>query len=173
MSHARATVLVVAAALLALAGVLSITSLAQAHGALRRSAPASGDTLTVAPRELRLTFTESTELAVSRIELLGPDNVAVGLGPMRYGDSTTVLVADVTGALDAGTYTVAWQIVGRDGHPVRGRFRFTIAAGAAGLGAPPPTARADSAPAAGTQGAVPGTARAVAVSYTHLRAHET
>ena len=154
VSRVRTPILVVAAALLALAGVLSIASLAQAHGALRQSAPASGATLTVAPRELRLTFTEASELAVSRIELLGPGDAAVGLGPLRYGDSTTVLVADITGALEAGTYSVAWQIVGRDGHPVRGRYRFTIAAGATGLGAPAaPPARTDSVAAAETQAA--------------------
>ena len=147
MSRVRVIGLAVAA-LIALAAVLGIPSGADAHGALRRSSPASGDTLSAAPRELRLTFTEATELAVARLELLGPGGAPITLSPIRHGDSATVLVADVTGALDAGTYTVAWQIVGRDGHPVRGRFRFTIAAGATGLGAIPAAPDSGVAPAA-------------------------
>ena len=107
---------------------------ALAHGALKSSNPKAGAHLAAAPRELRLTFTEPAELAVARIELLGPDSAAVALSPLRFGDATTVVITDIIGPLAAGTWTVAWQVAGRDGHPVRGRFRFTIAPGAAGLG---------------------------------------
>ena len=103
------------------------------HGALRASQPKSGAHLAVAPSELRLTFTEPAELAVARIELLGPGDSTVALSPLRHGDSATVVVTSIIGTLRAATYTVAWQVTGRDGHPVRGRFRFTIAPGAAGL----------------------------------------
>ena len=44
-----------------------------AHGALKRSRPAAGDTLRVVPRELRLEFSEAPELAVSMLRLLDPD----------------------------------------------------------------------------------------------------
>ena len=128
---------VLARALLGLglaAGLLGAPRAAAAHGALKASQPKAGAHLGEAPRELRLTFTERAELAVTRIELLGPGDSAVALSPLRYGDTKTVVVTDIMGALIAGTYTVAWQVVGRDGHPVRGRFRFTIAPGAAGLG---------------------------------------
>lgn len=110
-----------------------VPGLAWAHGALRSSNPKSGAHLAVAPRDLRLTFTEPAELAVARIRLVGPDDIAVALSPLRHGDSTTVVVADIAGGLIAGTYTVEWQVAGKDGHPVRGRFRFTIAPGATGL----------------------------------------
>ena len=136
--------------LVAVLGVLGVPSRASAHGALRSSEPAAGAHLATAPRELRLTFTEAVEIAVARLELLGPDSAAVALSPLRRGDSATVVVADVRGPLVAGSYTVAWQVVGRDGHPVRGRFRFTIAPGAAGLGvvADSVPAGADSVPVA-------------------------
>jgi methionine-rich copper-binding protein CopC len=55
-----------------------------AHGALRRSVPASGARLDRAPRELRLTFTERVELAVARLELIGPEgDQRVALSPLR------------------------------------------------------------------------------------------
>lgn len=135
------------AGLLALLAVLARPSTADAHGVLRGSDPRSGAHLTVAPRLLRLTFNEAIELAVARLELRGPDDHGVALSALRRGDSAAVLVADVTGALRAGTYTVAWQIAGRDGHPVRGTFRFTVAPDATGLASAPvdPMAAADSA----------------------------
>ncbi len=126
-------------AFLSVAAVLVATlpTTAWAHGALRRSEPAEGAHLTVAPRSLRLTFTEAVELNFARLALSGPDG-AVALGALTLApDSSTVLVAPVTGSLAAGAYTVAWQVAGEDGHPVRGQIRFMIAPGAQGLAAAP------------------------------------
>lgn len=108
-----------------------------AHGALQRSEPGQGAHLSTAPRELRLTFNESVELAVARLQLIGPDSASVELGRLGLdSDSATVLIAPVQGGLMAGTYTVAWQVAGADGHPVRGSYTFVIAPGAAGLATP-------------------------------------
>jgi putative copper export protein len=74
----------------------------------------------------------------------------VPLSPLRQGDLATIVVADVAGPLAAGAYTVAWQVAGRDGHPVRGRYRFMIAPGAAGLGAAGVASTAGDGGAAGT-----------------------
>jgi putative copper export protein/methionine-rich copper-binding protein CopC len=146
----RAAVLA-ALVVVVLVGLLGVPSPASAHGTLRRSEPAAGARLSTAPRELRLTFDEPVELAIARLTLLGPDGTVVALSPLRRGDSASVLVADVTGPLVAGGYTVEWQVAGRDGHPVRGRFRFTIAPGAAGLAAVSAPAR----PAAAGDGRMP------------------
>ena len=108
-----------------------------AHGALQRAEPGQGTHLSTTPRELRLTFNESVELAVARLQLIGADSASVELGPLALDpDSATVLVAPIRGGLVAGTYTVAWQIAGADGHPVRGTYTFVIAPGAAGLAGP-------------------------------------
>lgn len=130
------------AAVLVAALLGSSPGLALAHGALKKSLPANGAHLTSAPRELRLTFTEAPELAFTRIELIGPDGNPVSLDPLRaVNDSTQVIVAQITGPLAAGVYTVRWQIAGKDGHPVRDRFTFTIAPGAVGLGVAQDSAR--------------------------------
>lgn len=119
------------AAVLVAALLGSSPGLALAHGALKKSLPANGAHLTSAPRELRLTFTEAPELAFTRIELIGPDGNPVSLDPLRaVRDSSQVIVAQIAGPLTAGVYAVRWQIAGKDGHPVRDRFSFTIAAGA-------------------------------------------
>ncbi len=107
-----------------------------AHQQLLRSAPAKGDQLSAVPRTLRLVFNERVELDVSRLALAGP-NGAIALSRLRlHADSSTVLLADIAGPLESGTYTVMWQVVGSDGHPVRGEFGFTIAPGAIGIARP-------------------------------------
>ncbi|HEX2094480.1 MAG TPA: copper resistance protein CopC [Longimicrobiaceae bacterium] len=149
-SFGRATRAV--ALVLALLGAWTgVAAPAHAHGVLRRSNPAEGARLATVPRELRLTFSERVELALARLQLIGPDLAPVALGPLRLAaDSSQVLVAGIRGGLVAGTYTVAWQVAGADGHPVRGRYSFVIAPGARGLvgpsapgRAPPPSARYD------------------------------
>lgn len=118
--------------------VLSMTvpalAFAITHGALKRSIPANEARLTRAPRDLRLEFTEPPELAVATVELLAASGSNVALAPLSLApESPRTIVVGIRGPLAEGVYTVAWKIAGKDGHPVRGRFRFTIVAGAAGL----------------------------------------
>lgn len=135
-------------------------SVAAAHDGLQRSSPAKDAVLAVVPGSLRLTFTNAPKLQFARIQLLDPANVPIALSELRL-DSVRTVVADVRGPLRAGRYTVVWQIAGADGHPVRGRFSFSIAIGAAGIadtmagghrggepGANVPAPGADSVPAA-------------------------
>jgi putative copper export protein/methionine-rich copper-binding protein CopC len=116
-----------------LALFLLLPGQAFAHGELRSATPGDGDHLSVAPRELRLTFTEAVELALARLALTGPGG-AVELGPLAlHPDSATVLIGAIQAPLAAGTYAVNWQVAGADGHPVRGEYTFVIAPGAEGL----------------------------------------
>lgn len=125
-----------------------------AHDGLRRSVPAAGAVLDVAPREIRLTFTRAVDPTLARIELVDPSGRAVELeAPVAHPDSGNVLVAAVTGRLRAGAYTVRWRIVGSDGHPVQGSFGFVISEGATGLAA---TDSDDESSGAAAAGAVSG-----------------
>lgn len=109
-----------------------------AHGHLKSSTPASGAHLANVPRELRLNFSETAEMAFTYVRLLSVDGRAVALGPLAYApDSRRSVVVPVIGAMEPGTYVVVWQVAGDDGHPVRGRFEFLIAPGAMGTVAMP------------------------------------
>ena len=116
-----------------LLGMLALPSRALSHDGVQRSVPAKDSHLSVAPRSLRLTFGSAPNLAFVRVQLVGPNDGTVVLGPLTL-DSVRTVVTDVIGPLSAGAYTVRWQVTGADGHPVRGEFKFMIAPGAAGLG---------------------------------------
>src|SRR5258705_7950254 len=97
--------------------------------------PAAGATLHEVPRLLRLESSEAPELAVSSVRLLDANRREITLSPLRTvaADSLRVVIADITGQLSTGRYTVRWQIAGRDGHPVHGEFEFVVGTDAAGL----------------------------------------
>jgi copper transport protein len=108
-----------------------------AHLALSRSTPSEGAHLAAAPRTLKLTFTEQVELSVARLRLIGPSDVAVPITPLRQpDDSAQIILADVLGPLVGGVYRLEWQVVGTDGHPVRGTISYVVAPGATGLDDP-------------------------------------
>src|SRR5687768_13473609 len=123
--------------------LLSAPATVFAHGGLKSSVPASGATLSAAPTEIRLVFTEAVELAFTRVGLRGP-NGAVQLGASVFtGADRRTVVSPMAAQLSAGQYTLTWQAAGADGHPVRGSFTFAIAAHASGLAPSPMNAHHD------------------------------
>ncbi len=136
--------------------LLIATGALLAHLGLRRSTPADGAHLAAAPRELRLTFTEAVDVALARVRLVGPSDTDVPVSPLTHaGDSTQVITTTVNGALEAGAYRIEWQVVGRDGHPVRGTITYVIAPGATGLDDPARATR-DTVPASADSTATVG-----------------
>jgi len=87
--------------------------------------------------EIRLVFTEAAELAFTRVELLGPQGVVRLASPAFAGADKRTVVTLIDAPLVAGQYTVTWQVAGADGHPVRGKYTFSIDSGAAGLATRP------------------------------------
>ncbi len=135
--------------------LVAAASTAYAHLGLRHATPASGARLTQVPREIRLAFSQDVESKVARIRLLDADRMPVALSEVgNVPDSASVIRAAITGTLAAGTYAVEWQVLGKDGHPVRGKFSFTIVSGATGLADVPSPAPVGGEPAAGAT--VPG-----------------
>lgn len=64
---------------------------------------------------------------MSRVHLVGAHGDTIQLGPPRI-DSTDAhaLIADVTGNIADGTYTVVWRVAARDGHVSNGTFSFSV-----------------------------------------------
>jgi putative copper export protein/methionine-rich copper-binding protein CopC len=120
--------------------LLSAPATVFAHGGLKSSVPAGGTVLGTAPKEIRLVFTEAVELAFTRVELRGPDGLVRLKSPAFAGGDRSTVLAPIVGPLFAGEYAVSWQIAGADGHPVRGNYKFSIAADADGLASAPPPA---------------------------------
>lgn len=137
--------------LLALAAVLAVLvpgAPARAHNALIEASPAKNAKLTKAPKGVTLTF----------LQKLNPEYTVITVSDERE-QAVATSEPDIDGATGAvtfgeplanGVYTVAYQVVSTDGHPVKGSYRFTLDDPAAA--ASRPAAAASGGPAAVTPG---------------------
>jgi methionine-rich copper-binding protein CopC len=99
------------------------------HIHLERSEPAADSTVPVVPTELRLWFSEPVQLAVTTVQLIGPDSARVPLGrPSQGPGNGSPVVVRVMGPMQDGRQQVVWRTMARDGHAARGTFVFTLAA---------------------------------------------
>lgn len=102
---------------------------ASAHAALTATDPRDGSVVPSAPQQIKLTFSEGVLLSADSVRVLDPQGKRVDEGKPAHvdGKSDTAAVALRAGAGN-GTYTVAWQAVSADSHPVAGAFTFSIGA---------------------------------------------
>lgn len=126
----------------------AIASPALAHDALSSTSPAQDSVATTAPETVTLTLSEppanSENLNLSTI------TVTDGAGKTVSDGKVTVYGPTLSTTLDpgtAGTYTVLWRTVSSDGHPIEGKYSFTVQP-AVGAGAPAPSAAPTASPSA-------------------------
>ncbi|MFG1717317.1 copper resistance protein CopC [Micromonospora chalcea] len=145
------------AALFTAALLLVPATPAAAHNSLQEATPARDARLTTAPTQVTLRFMQRLNPAFTTITLRdAAERPVPASAPAVNGATGTVTIEEPLGN---GTYTVAYRVVSRDGHPVQGSYRFTVADPAAPPAAvPSPTADASagasaSAPADASAGA--------------------
>ncbi|MEV0275178.1 copper resistance protein CopC [Streptomyces sp. NPDC050610] len=127
---ARRLLPILGALLAALLCALTLgASPAAAHAALTATDPADGSVVKTAPQRVKLTFSEGVLLSADSLRVLDPQGKRVEEGRAAHADgaSDTAAVA-LRGGLADGTYTVAWQAVSADSHPVGGAFTFSVGA---------------------------------------------
>ncbi|MFI2414008.1 copper resistance protein CopC [Streptomyces sp. NPDC018947] len=113
--------LAAACALLAAAGPAS------AHAALTGSDPQQGAVVDKAPAQVSLTFSEAVSVDDDSLRVLDPKGARVDEGE-PVGRGGTDYTVKLHAGLPDGTYTVAYQVVSADSHPVAGAYTFSIGA---------------------------------------------
>ncbi|MET7621188.1 copper resistance protein CopC [Streptomyces sp. NPDC005408] len=110
--------------------LLAGASPASAHAALTGSNPKDGAVVATAPKDVTLTFSEQVAMGKDSIRVLEPSGKRADKAAVKdlgTGGKVTYGV-DLLPGLPNGTYTVAWQAVSADSHPVSGAFTFSIGA---------------------------------------------
>ncbi|MGX1560418.1 copper resistance CopC/CopD family protein, partial [Streptomyces sp. NPDC055509] len=100
---------------------------ASAHAAVTGSDPGQGAVVQEAPARISLTFSEQVALSDDSLRVLDPDGKRVDTAEPSNVSGTTYAVPLKPGLPD-GTYTVAYQVVSADSHPVAGAYTFSIGA---------------------------------------------
>ncbi|WP_327296534.1 copper resistance CopC/CopD family protein [Streptomyces sp. NBC_01197] len=120
--------LLVAAAVLG--ALFAAAAPAAAHAALLGSNPKAGTVVAKAPADVALTFSEQVAMDNKSIRVLDPKGKRSDTARLRNlsKGSTVTYGVDLRPGLPKGTYTVAWQAISADSHPVSGAFTFSIGA---------------------------------------------
>jgi copper transport protein len=151
-------VLLVALALVALAASSrGWAPPAPIHPTLVSSEPAANSHAAVAPRRVRLVYSEPVEGGLARIVLVAAAGDSVVLRAGADPRDVNAVIARID-TLAPGRYKLDWRVVSADGHAVSGSFRFAVGDTTLGAAdttpAPPPVPEAADEPPTGEPDAV-------------------
>jgi copper transport protein len=105
---------------------LVLISQSMAHVTPRKSIPEDGAVLTESPTQLSIQFSDLAKFI--SLELAGSDGEVTKID-ISEAKSVDGLVSVQIPLLQPDTYKVSWRVLSVDGHPVAGRFTFTIKTG--------------------------------------------
>lgn len=97
-----------------------------AHAFPDRALPAVGSTVTTAPHQVEIWFSEKLEPAFSRIEVFDSAGKRVDGGDTRADPQNESLLLVSLKPLPPGIYKVHWRAVSVDTHATEGDFTFTV-----------------------------------------------
>lgn len=109
-----------------LVGAPVLMSPAKAHSHLARSIPAAGSTVSPAPTEVVLSFTEKLEPKFSSIEVQDAKGVAVQAGKAALDPDSRTQLRITLKPLTPGSYKVIWRVLSVDTHRTNGSFTFRV-----------------------------------------------
>lgn len=100
---------------------------ALAHAFPKNSSPHVGATVATSPKQVKVWFDGELEPVFSTLitKNASGKQVSAGKGKVDPQDHT-LLETPLPATLTAGTYTVYWSVIARDGHHTEGHFAFTM-----------------------------------------------
>ena len=99
-------------------------SLLEGHAVLKDSSPIANGAVEGPDVPIRLHYNVRVDAALSKLELLNPDQSTTSLAIGKQPAADT-LTSEAKG-LKPGTYKIRWQVLAPDGHITRGEVPFTV-----------------------------------------------
>jgi methionine-rich copper-binding protein CopC len=96
---------------------------ARAHAFLDHASPLVGSTVSAAPQEVSLTFTQKLEPAFSSVTVTDASGAQVSQGKAQISGNTMRVGLK---ALGPGSYRVRWRALSVDTHTTEGSFTFHV-----------------------------------------------
>ncbi|MDX3841673.1 copper resistance CopC/CopD family protein [Streptomyces europaeiscabiei] len=106
-----------------LAGAVPVS----AHAALTGSDPQQGSVVQEAPGQVSLTFSEKVAMSDGAVRVYDPKGKEADTGEVTDLGGNSYAV-ELHSGLPNGTFTVTYQVVSADSHPVSGAFTFSVGA---------------------------------------------
>jgi methionine-rich copper-binding protein CopC len=102
--------------------LFAVVGVAHAHAHLEHSQPAANSIVSIAPKNVVLTFNEAVQLTA--LTLQRGDDKPQDLGPLPKAVTKEITVPMPT--LMPGNYIIKWRAVSDDNHVASGKVVFTI-----------------------------------------------
>jgi methionine-rich copper-binding protein CopC len=99
---------------------------ALAHAFLDHAVPGVGATVTAAPAEVQMFYTQALEPAFSAATLEGADGKPIATGPAAIDPHNPLELVLKLPQLAPGHYKVRWHVLSVDTHRTEGSFGFDI-----------------------------------------------
>ena len=96
---------------------------ARAHALLDHASPLVGSTVSAAPHEVVLTYTQNLEAAFSTAQVTDAGGARVDQGKAVVSGNTMTIGLK---ALGPGSYKVHWHVLSVDTHSTEGAFTFHV-----------------------------------------------
>jgi methionine-rich copper-binding protein CopC len=96
------------------------------HAFLDKSEPGVGSTVTAAPTEVKIAFTDDVNAKESSIQVTNGAGKEVDKQDLHLEEGRTDTLVVSLKPLPPGTYTVSWHAMCPDGHKTEGSFEFTV-----------------------------------------------
>lgn len=100
-------------------------SQAEAHSTLIEMSPAEHAVTDQVPKHVTLHFNEPVDINFAQVYLYDWNGKPVYAGKPK-GEGRSAILKYVLPELKEGTYTVKWNVVSLDGHPVEGSYTFSV-----------------------------------------------
>ena len=115
---------------IAMASLLMVNtaSIAEAHSTLVSSIPKSGTTIGAVPNLVTLTFNEKLLVIPGEqpnsLTVANSSGQSITTGPLKINGSKILIT--LKSKKSTGKFTVAYRVVSADGHPISGKYFFTV-----------------------------------------------
>lgn len=106
---------------------LAVTDSASAHAFLKTAVPPVGGTVTAAPTEVVINYTEGVEPDFCTVTVQGASGARVDKGEVHLAPNDDQRLIVPLQPLRPGTYKVIWHATAVDTHKTQGSFIFTVA----------------------------------------------
>lgn len=108
--------------------LLALAGPAWAHSSLLRTEPKDGATLTSAPNEIQLWYSEPIKAGLSTIIVRNAAGQQIDQRDLRADEKEPAMVRlSLPAKLAPGAYKVSWSAVAQDMHVGKGSFSFRVA----------------------------------------------
>lgn len=108
------------------AGLIVASGTVFAHAHLESATPPVGGTVSVAPGEVSIEFSEAVEPRFSTIHVQDAAGQPVDTGDLRVSPADPKRLLISLRPLRPGTYKVVWHVTSIDTHKTEGAFDFTV-----------------------------------------------